>query len=221
MIELRAATVWTPSGQPILSPTSERFVPKEKIGILAAPGSGKTTLARIFAGLQPPQQGRVIRSTIRDTILGQENLLHPHMALHAALTDAATLLGLPHQCAIERALRFAGKGLNPTQNVSSLSPVQKSALSFALSLQRPGQWLIADDRLVPSDPGLAASAEAAVRLRLKTAGLIYISKNATQLQRYCDRFFVLAATNLIPVPDLKLGPALFRTEAEGATHDTA
>ena len=214
MIKLSAAAAWTPSNQLLLAPTTESFRNGEHIGILAAPGSGKTTLARIIAGSAAPNSGRVLRDGPQTTILGQENLLHPHMQIGPALEMAAIYLGLKARDPAAKCLKFATPGLEPWARVSTLSPVQKSCLAFALSVQQPGQWIIADDRLVPSDPQFAAKAEVALRMRLRRSGLIFISKNATQLGRFCTRLFVLARASLIAVPDVAMALAVLRTSEE-------
>lgn len=214
MIQLSAATIRTPNGRLILAPTTESFAPFARIGILAAPGSGKTILARALAGIAPIASGKIIRPSGQCTILGQENLLHPAMRLQKALENTAELLGLPPQKAANAAMEFC---MTPQgQTVGDLSPIAKSALSFALSLQRETAWLIADDRLIPNDPRLLPRAHAAIERKLDHAGLILISKNATQISKYCSRFFVLTGQQLIPTEGFKAANHLFTRVLEAA-----
>ncbi|MEM9211706.1 MAG: ATP-binding cassette domain-containing protein [Pseudomonadota bacterium] len=214
MIGLRDAVITAPNGRILLAPTTETFLENERIGILAAPSSGKTTMAQALAGLVPPSQGRILRQGQQTTILGQENILHPHMSVAGGLDVAARLLGLDSNMAVRKALKFVDFSLPLSTRLSTLSPIARSELAFALSVQRTDPWIIADDRLLPNSPKLAAKAEQALTLRLKTAGLVLITKNVTQIGRVCDRLFVLAHRLLIPVPDIRMAQTVLATSLE-------
>ena len=215
MIHLAAASIWTTQKKLILAPTTETFLTNERIGILAASGSGKTTLAKTLAGQIKPQKGWVIRLKEPDTILGQENLLHPDLNSREAVLITAELLGLDPQKACDRALEFC---MTPVDyKIKELSPVAKSALAFALSIQINSHWIIADDRLVPNDPALRVRAEAAIRHRLLSSGLILISKNASLLGKFCERFFVLTRGQLIPSRTLSDANTMLNQSLEPTT----
>jgi len=212
MIELSAASTWASNGHPILAPTTETFFEGERVGILAAPGSGKTTLARLLAGLDPPKSGRISRDGPASTILGQENLLHPEMSVLGAIRNMIDLFDLDPNRTLPRTLMFCD--LKMGAKIKELSPVTKSVLAFALSIQIPGHWLVADDRLIPNDARFATTATAAIERRLRNAGLIFISKNATQIGRYCDRFFVLHKAQLIEMANFRDAGHLFQQSLE-------
>ncbi|MEM9715700.1 MAG: ATP-binding cassette domain-containing protein [Pseudomonadota bacterium] len=205
MIELSAAATWAPNGKLLLTPTNLIFQTGERVGILSKTGSGKTTLARLLAGIDLPKQGRITRTGPAATILGQENIIHSYMHIGPALQSAAELLGLCPISAPLAAFYFAGMDPQTRLKVDQLSPVQKSVLAFGLSIQRPTNWLIADDRVIPNDPSRTALANALIEHRLMTAGLIVISKNHGLLARYCDRFYVLTSASLMPVDDIRTG----------------
>ncbi|MEO0344417.1 MAG: hypothetical protein AAF198_13365 [Pseudomonadota bacterium] len=213
MIKLNAASIWKPSGNLILSPTSICFERFDRIGILAASGSGKTSLSKLLAGIDAPSTGSVELMFGPQTILGQENLLHPYMALDEALDIATKLLGLLHPNAVDSAMRFAHLTPPFPKKVIELSPIQKSNLAFALSIQRKSAWIIADDRLITNDPNRSALATAMIHSRLLNTGLVLITKNSSLISRFCSRFFALANAGLIPVRDTKIASAILRKEA--------
>jgi ATP-binding cassette subfamily F protein 3 len=66
------------AGQPILRDLSWRIPDRERIGLVGPNGAGKTTLCRLLAGVEEPDEGRIIRP--RETTVGylpQEAAGHP------------------------------------------------------------------------------------------------------------------------------------------------
>ena len=66
------------AGQPILRDLSWRIPDRERIGLVGPNGAGKTTLCRLLAGVEEPDEGRIVRP--RETTVGylpQEAAGHP------------------------------------------------------------------------------------------------------------------------------------------------
>jgi ATP-binding cassette subfamily F protein uup len=64
------------TADPVLDSVSVGLAVGERVGVVGRNGGGKTTLARILAGLSPPDQGRVIRrGGLRVGMLGQSDVL--------------------------------------------------------------------------------------------------------------------------------------------------
>ncbi|MGH7302460.1 MAG: ABC-F family ATP-binding cassette domain-containing protein, partial [Candidatus Rokuibacteriota bacterium] len=66
------------AGQPILRSLSWRIPDRERIGLVGPNGAGKTTLCRLLAGVEEPDEGRIVRP--RETTVGylpQEAAGHP------------------------------------------------------------------------------------------------------------------------------------------------
>jgi ATP-binding cassette, subfamily F, member 3 len=66
------------AGQPILHDLSWRIPDRERIGLVGPNGAGKTTLCRLLAGVEEPDEGRIVRP--RETTVGylpQEAAGHP------------------------------------------------------------------------------------------------------------------------------------------------
>jgi ATP-binding cassette subfamily F protein 3 len=56
------------AGQPILRDLSWRIPDRERIGLVGPNGAGKTTLCRLLAGVEEPDEGRIVRP--RETTVG-------------------------------------------------------------------------------------------------------------------------------------------------------
>jgi ATP-binding cassette, subfamily F, member 3 len=66
------------AGQPVLRDLSWRIPDRERIGLVGPNGAGKTTVCRLLAGVEAPDEGRIVRP--RETTVGylpQEAAGHP------------------------------------------------------------------------------------------------------------------------------------------------
>jgi len=66
------------AGQPVLRDLSWRIPDRERIGLVGPNGAGKTTVCRLLAGVEEPDEGRIVRP--RETTVGylpQEAAGHP------------------------------------------------------------------------------------------------------------------------------------------------
>jgi len=66
------------AGQPVLRELSWRIPDRERIGLVGPNGAGKTTLCRLLAGVEEPDEGRIVRP--RETTVGylpQDAAGHP------------------------------------------------------------------------------------------------------------------------------------------------
>ena len=80
------------SGHPLFQDISLGIGPNERIGLIGANGSGKSTFLKILAGLEPPDGGTVSRQKgLRVGTVAQENPFAPELTvvetLHAALQN--------------------------------------------------------------------------------------------------------------------------------------
>jgi ATP-binding cassette subfamily C protein LapB len=156
--------IYPGSPRPALDAINLRIRPGEKIGVIGATGSGKTTLARLLVGLYQPQEGGILfggvdirqldQAELRDRIsyLPQENILffgsvrenialgNPWLNMRQ-LSQAAELTGVAdfvkkHPLGFDMPVGERG---------SALSGGQRQAVALARTLARDSEIFVLDE----------------------------------------------------------------------------
>ncbi|WP_132694212.1 ATP-binding cassette domain-containing protein [Rhodovulum steppense] len=188
----------------------------ERVGIYAPSGTGRTTVARVLGGIQHPDRGHVHIEGRVGWPVGSAGILHPLLTLAENVSHVAGLTGVPEGeigavvawlCEGEAMLR---------RTVQYLSPGERALAAYAISLAVPVDHVIADDKILISDERVIARCEQLLRARLRNAGLVFISRNPAQLNRWCSRHFALIGERLMPCDDAIVGQQM-RELAELAT----
>ena len=188
---------------PILQNASVVFGSKERVGIYAMPGSGKSSLARLLAGIDQPDVGTIRREGRVSWPIGFAGFLHPNLTVHENINNFARRVGVEPEAVIVFCREVFGLEYAPSKVMQDLSPTQRALLAYAcsLSIDGPATW-IADETITVGEPADRAACDAILAERLKIGGLVFLSRNIRQLATYCDRFLVLLNRRLVPCADL-------------------
>lgn len=210
MIALNNVSLFRPGSRrqvPILLNTSVIFGRREKIGILAASGTGKSALARLFAGVDRPDAGEVLHRGQVSWPLGFAGFLHPDLtaAQNIALLARMTNQDVPRALAF--CSHFCGFDAGLQRPTRDLSPTERAILAYGCSMAVPATQFIADETITVGDDTQRMKCEALLEQRMTYGGLVFISKNVNQLKRFCDRFYVLTSYQLMPCEDLQAAQA--------------
>ncbi len=208
MITLLDAARWMRVGnaiRPILLDVSVDFGQREKVGILAASGTGKSTIARMLAGIEAPDSGQILRRGWVSWPLGFAGGFHPELTLRKNYVLLSDILGLPLANVIAFCCEFGQLEAALDQPAKSLSPAARLAAAYCFSLATPCQTYVADDVIGFGEGLVRKKTEAMLKYRLESAGLVFISKNPSQLSEFCDRFFVLLGGKLVPCASPDIG----------------
>jgi capsular polysaccharide transport system ATP-binding protein len=191
----------------ILAPTSLIIADGERVGILAARGSGKSVIARLLCGIDQPDTGAVVRQGRLSWPLGSAGALHPDLTVAENIATIARLTG-EDPMTLTALCELLGN-LTPILHrpMKTVSPAQRAAVAWCLAAGVTCDTYIADDTIGFGLDRQRDLSEAFLLQRLETAGLVFLSSNPQQLGRFCRRFFVLIAGRLIPCPDLLAGQA--------------
>ena len=190
---------------PILLDATVTFGPRERVGILALPGSGKSSLARLFAGIDPPDSGVVSHQGRVSWPIGFAGFLHPYLTVGDNLNIFARLVGAEIDAVRDFCQWFCEIPDLAGQRMRNLSPTQRALLGYAcsLSLDGPAIW-IADEVISVGESRHRDRCDAVLAERLETGGLIFLSRTPRLLKLYCDRFCVLLNHRLVACDDLQV-----------------
>ena len=191
----------------LLSNATEQFKRNERVGILAAPGTGKSSIARMLAGVEKPDSGRIFRQGKVSWPIGFAGGFHPELSAAENITYLSNLVGQDPIEAISFCIEFAGFADSIRQKLKTFSPGQRAAIAYSFSLSVACDMYIADEVIGIGDPEMRLRCRAMLDRRLEKAGLVFLSKNPTQLKNRCTRFFVLIDSKLVPCEDMDVGVA--------------
>jgi capsular polysaccharide transport system ATP-binding protein len=184
---------------------SAHFGPGERVGILAASGAGKSTIARLLTGVEQPDSGTVLRAGRVSWPMGFAGGFHPDLTLMDNLTLLADLLREPRARLIGFCAEFADLHDVLNQPVKMLSPGSRLAAAFSFSMAVACDTYIADDTIGFGDGQVRKMSEAMLEKRLQNAGLIFLSRNPSQLAKFCERYLVLIDGQLRPCASPEIG----------------
>ncbi len=205
MIQLRNVKHGRIGVRPMLDSISLQVPAGTRLGILATPGSGKSTLARILSGLQQPDQGDVHLTGDVSWPIGFAGFLHPHLSIEQNINVLARLKSVGPARYLAQCLTFADIHVAPDLMTRDLTPTQRALLGYAAAVTLRWDFLIADEVITVGNPELRAKCDAFLDGLPSDVGLVFLSRNPAQIQRYCDHHLVLLNGKLRPCPDLQAG----------------
>ncbi len=204
---------------PILVEANAVFGLGERVGILAAPSTGKSSIARLLSGIDRPDHGRVRADTRVSWPIGFAGFLHPHLSVRDNIDIFARLMGMKPETVIAFCEGFDGLEDLNRQMMQDLTPTQRAILGYACALSVPGpaMW-IADEVITVGEPSDRTRCDELLSDRLVQGGLVFLSRNVRQLKAYCDRFLVLINRRLVECSDLEVAQEAleFSTKREQA-----
>ena len=185
----------------ILERANFRINDRDKLGILAATGSGKTSIARMLAGLTRPRSGLISRRSSLSWPLGFSAAFHPHLSAAENVRLVAALYNLDPIDLEVRVKVFSELNAEYYLPVEGLAPGLKGQLAMALSLSVDFDMYLADELSAVGSQLFQSKCEAALRERTNDSGLILLTRHVRTIERYCNRFAVLAGARLIVCED--------------------
>lgn len=185
----------------ILMRARASFGRRERVGILAAAGSGKSTIARMLSGIEAPDSGAVLRHGRVSWPMGFAGAFHPDLTAATNIALIAEMIDRDPGQTLAFCDLFGGfAGLD--RPMKTFSPIERATLGFALSLSVPCDTYIADEVIGVGDDIMRRKCDAMLDRRLATAGLVFLSRNPGQIRKYCQTFYVLIGGKLIRCPDI-------------------
>ena len=185
----------------------------EKVGLLAAPGAGKSTIIRLLAGVDTPNSGLVLRDR-GGWPLAYGGGFRPDMTGEENARMIAGFAGLDPDAFTAWSAEFSEIGEAIFVPLKLLPAGMRTRLAFAVSLGIPARTYFADEKLVAGDPEFRAKCESVLRERLRTCGLILVASNPRVMEGVCDRFAVLAKGKILMCEDLDEAKSILTFDLE-------
>src|SRR6184192_767891 len=158
----------------------------ERIGVVGRNGGGKTTLLRLIVGAEPPDTGRVTRTTgLHVALVDQRGDLPATTIRSYVVGDAAE-----HEWAGDAAIRavLAGLGLATLgldADLVRLSGGERRRVALAAALVQPSELLVLDEPTNHLD--VEGITWLAGHLRSRRGGLLVVTHDRWFLDAVCER----------------------------------
>lgn len=176
----------------ILDRATFRVEVGNSLGILAANGTGKTTIINMMAGLEKPDEGRVIRTTRVSFPLG---FMGGVVSKHTATENAryiARLYGLDPDYVESFCRWLCSLDHYFDMPLGTYSAGMRARFSFALMLALEFDIYLIDEGMpATTDVEFNRKAGGVLRERLKNATVVVVSHQPQTLEKFCRSAAVL------------------------------
>ena len=200
----------------ILDRASFRVEIGNSLGILARNGAGKTTIINMMAGLEKPDEGRVIRTSRISFPLG---FMGGVVGKHTATENSryiARLYGLDPDYVESFCRWLCGLEEYFDMPVGTYSSGMQGRFTFALMLALEFDIYLIDEGMPSStDVEFNKKAGAVLRQRLANATVVVVSHQPTTLEKFCRSAGVLRNGQLYMFETLEEAKRLYDYETQG------
>jgi capsular polysaccharide transport system ATP-binding protein len=198
----------------ILDQASFRVELGNSIGILAPNGGGKTTIINMMAGLEKPDEGRIIKTSRVSFPLGFMGGVINRLTAHENCRYIARLYGLDPDYVESFCRWVCGLGEYFDMPVSTYSSGMKSRFSFALLLSIEFDIYLIDEGMPSTtDVEFNRKAGSILKERLQRATVVIVSHSAQTLQKFCRSAAVLRNGRLYQFETLEEAKRLYDYQA--------
>lgn len=170
---------------------------RERIGIFARKGSGKSVLARLLCGVDRPHFGQILNRGGTGWPVGSAGMIHQHLTVAQNLSVVAKLATADTREAVGRFRSLVGSDLRLDAHARDLSPSDRALFAYGLSMMVPRQHYIVDEKVTFGTRRQREHQDKFLSSCLNTTGLVLISTNKRLLANYCYRFLELGAGQLV------------------------
>ena len=198
----------------VLKNIDVRIEAGEMFFLLGPSGCGKTTLLRAIAGLNGPDEGRILAGDrdvthlpphVRDMgMVFQSYALWPHMTLRENVSFGLEMRGIKKSASVPRvmhALELVKLADRADSKPNELSGGQQQRVALARALVIEPQCILLDEPLSNLDAKLRLEMRTEIRRICKEANLtaIYVTHDQKEALSIADRIAILDQGNLLQV----------------------
>jgi capsular polysaccharide transport system ATP-binding protein len=213
MIEFQnvSKSYWTGTQRKvILDRASFRVDLGQSLGILAENGAGKTTIINMMAGLEKPDEGRVLKTCRVSFPLGFMGGVSSKHSAHENCRSIARLYGLDPDYVESFCRWVCDLGEYFEMPLATYSSGMRSRFSFSLLLAIEFDIYLIDEGMpATSDAAFNRKAGNILRERLQKATVVIVSHSAQTLQKFCRSAAVLRNGKLYQFDTLEEAKSLY------------
>lgn len=187
----------------VLNDINLRIEEGRSLAILGLNGAGKSTLIRIIGGAEPPDSGRVIRTSRVSWPIGFSGGFHGSLTGRENLRFVSRIYGADIKKVTEYVEDFAELGPYLDMPIKTYSSGMKSKLAFGLSMAISFDFYLIDEAFSVGDASFRAKAAKALKERTAQSTLIFVSHSTAAVRQACVCGAVLNAGTLVYFPVLE------------------
>lgn len=200
----------------ILEQASFRIELGHSMGILAANGTGKTTIINMMAGLEKPDEGEIVRDCRISFPLGFMGGVVNRLSARENARFIARLYGIDPDYLEAFCRWLCGLEEYFEMPVGTYSSGMRARFSFALLLALEFDIYLIDEGMPAStDVEFNRKAGRLLRERLERATIIVVSHQASTLEKFCRSAAVLQDGRLHMFDTLEEAKQLYDYETQG------
>lgn len=209
----------------VFEATDVAFRPDRISGVLAPPGSGKTTAANLTTGKLRPDFGRVVRTSLVSFPVGGGGVFNGALTGRENLAFLCRVFGFDPRPIIRFVVEFAELGQAIDKPFKLYNRDERTKMIFASTYAIPFETYVVDESIIGGRGQFRDECEALVKHRMETAGFVIYSSSPGLIRKYCNEFFVLDRLGLHEVETVEqavamLGEGRLR-DGDGYTEDAS
>lgn len=170
----------------ILSDFSFQFPANRNLGIMGRNGAGKSTMMRLMAGIEPPDQGHVYRTSRVSWPLGFAGGFNGSMTGIENIRFVSRIYGQDTEEVIEYVTAFAELGPSLRLPIKTYSSGMKARLAFGLSMAIDFDVYLIDEITAVGDEDFKKKSKAVFQDKLARSQIFMISHSPNTIKQYCD-----------------------------------
>lgn len=196
----------------VLEGADAEFASDRLTGVLAPPGSGKTTLANLMTGRLRADVGRVRRSSLVSFPVAFVGVFNYALTGRENLAFLCRVFGFDPVPIIRFVVDFTEIGKGIDKPVKSLSRDERTKLLFTSSYAIPFETYIVDESLIGGRGSFRTRCEELVLERMQSAGFLILTSSPNLIRKYCKDTFVIDRFKILEMNSVDEAESLLGAE---------
>ncbi|CAN7630103.1 hypothetical protein [Pararhizobium sp. LjRoot238] len=175
----------------VLEGADAEFIGDRLTGVLASPGSGKTTLANLTTGKLRADIGRVRRSSLVSFPVASGGVFNGALTGRENLAFLCRVFGFDPVPIIRFVVDFTEIGKAIDKPFKDLNRDERTKLLFTSCYAIPFETYIVDESLVGGRAAFRLRCEELVLERMQSSGFLIMTSSPNLIKKYCNDVFVI------------------------------